>query len=143
MKFIRLSAVRLAEVTYRVVTTLVPRSTVHQVALEIVKPRNLGPFPIIQGSCCLDQNITLICVCGRTFDILDLEIVNSVPHPQVSVSTYLHIPLGLFVIPARLGYLLLQLDVFHTSVLLSNTLPVLVNLGGFGIKGGPFLIGLE
>jgi hypothetical protein len=78
-EIISLSAVQLAEVTYRVVTALVPRSTVHQVALEIVKPRNLGPFPIVQGSCCLDQNIRLICVCGRTFDILDLEIVNSVP----------------------------------------------------------------
>jgi hypothetical protein len=109
-----------------------------------MKSRNLWPFPIVQGSCCLYQNVTLICVCGRIIGILDLAIIKLAPLlVSVEQSTDLQIPLWLFVIPASFRYLLLQLDIFHTSILLSNTLPVLVNLGRFGIEGGPFLIGLE
>jgi hypothetical protein len=49
----------------------------------------------------------------------------------------------MLLIPFSLGNLLLQLDVFHASILLSNTLPVLVNLRSSCIEGGPFFIRLE
>jgi hypothetical protein len=68
----------LAWTAYLVVICLVPRSTVHQLALEIMKTRYVWPFPVIQCSSGLNQNVTLICVCVRGVEILDLATLTSV-----------------------------------------------------------------
>lgn len=44
----------------------------HQLALKVVKTRNIRPLPIIQGTCCLYHNITLIAKHGSAVDIFDL-----------------------------------------------------------------------
>jgi hypothetical protein len=57
---------------YFVVITFVPRCTVHQFTLEVMKPGDLRPLPIIQGTRCLNHNLALIVQHGARIDSFNL-----------------------------------------------------------------------
>lgn len=63
--------------TYRVVVFLIPGGTVQQLPLEIMKTRNVGPLPVVQGTGRLNQDITVVPVHGAAIDIEDLRAMGS------------------------------------------------------------------
>jgi hypothetical protein len=45
---------------------------VQELTLEVMQAWNVWPFPIVQGTSCLDQNVTLVTLNGAAIDISDL-----------------------------------------------------------------------
>jgi hypothetical protein len=58
-------------------------------------------------------------------------------------AAYLEVPLQLVGYPACFDNLMLEFDVLHAAILVSDLLPVLVNISGFGVELGPLMIRLE
>ena len=91
-----------------------------------MQPGNLRPSPLVQSSDGCDQRISLILKRFSRLDILELDS-----------------PLRCACVPSCLQRFVPQLHVFAAVIFLSHPLPVLQNLGGFGVKGSPCWIGLK
>lgn len=116
-----------------------------ELALEVQQTWNSRPLPIVQGTCCLDKNIALITLNSTTVYILDLVSRTSALWCNIvnHRAAYLYLPFGDILIPGSTRDLLLQLDVFHTAILIGNTLPIPVNLRCAGIKLRPIFVRLK